>query len=499
MNGFLIHPWDLFDEGAVSVYDNLRELGFNAVFVGINSIAEKHPPYPVKAKLSHNPRRVAHISEKGTYYYKFNEHTYDSMHFPLQKTIAPNVEGRDVLEEATKNKEDFDMRVYAWVKVLSNDYLAEQTPEYSVCNILGERNEQWICFINPNVRKFQIELIKEIVSKYNVDGILLDSIQYVYPYINLIWLHRGFNCFCEHCQIAMDEFGINVNTLKEELFEFHESIKTFSLKQLEKFKQFDLGDIKAFFYDKKEIYKWIYFKFKSLNEFIGEIYRTIKEQSQKKELGVCMWSPRSSWLVSQSYKMITNNCDWIMPMLYRRVWGYYTLKMVDELKKNVKDAKFREKAAGKLGSELLDMFFKFNNFSGPKELFKLRHGIDSNIITSELDEINSILNNSPLSYNRQDNWGIAHKIRYILENPSEISARFKEFEFPEAKKVPIYPSLELWDPATGDPTPPMCLESVKSAEKSTYDGFIFQSYGWAPMQNIYAASDHLKSKGGTND
>ncbi len=492
LNGFLIHPWDLLDEGAIAVLDNLRGLGFNSVFVGINSIAQKHPPFPVKAQLTHNPKRTAHISEKGTYYYNFNKDLYEKMHMPLQKTIAPNIVDRDALSEATKHKEEFNIKVYAWVKLLSNDYLAEECPEYSVVNSLGERNEQWLCFNNPNVEKFQIELIKEIITKYNIEGILLDGVQHVYPYLNLLWLHRGFTCFCEHCQLKMRKYNIDIDRLKQELTNFHESIKTFDLKDLEKFRSKNLEDIKSIFYDKIEIYKWIYFKFRTLNKFIAKIYREIKNYSKDSQLGVSMWSPRSSWMVGQSYKMISQNCDWIMPMIYRRMWGLFSYNIVQELKKNVRGVSFFQKIRGKANKELLESFFKFNNFKGPYELYKLRHGVDPDIIRSEIEEIDYILNEVPLSYERQKDWGIAHMIRYLFENPDKISPRFYEFEFPKPKKVPIYPSIELWDPASKEPTPPLCRDSVKKAKEAKTDGFIFQSYGWAPMQNIYAISEDIK-------
>lgn len=122
----------------------------------------------------------------------FSDSVYESDIFPFSHTIT-GIQGKklnfDILEYVIKVAHQNQMDVHAWVNPyrISNDtdiaFLSKDNPAYQW---LSTNHVQVIenkgIFYNPaseEVKKLVIEGVKEIVSNYDVDGILLDD--YFYP------------------------------------------------------------------------------------------------------------------------------------------------------------------------------------------------------------------------------------------------------------------------------------------------------------------------------
>jgi len=102
--------------------------------------------------------------------------------------IEKNLKGRDVLSEAIEEGHKRGMKVYAWLEYgFSAGYkeqypLLKKHPDWGVRTKTGELLEvdgghKWMKPYKKEVQNFLIELSKEIIQKYKVDGIELDRIR----------------------------------------------------------------------------------------------------------------------------------------------------------------------------------------------------------------------------------------------------------------------------------------------------------------------------------
>lgn len=86
----------------------------------------------------------------------------------------------DVLKEACKIAEHFELSIHAWIVVFRDYYLWNQNETIRMVNINGSTlGAEW--WVNPairEVRNYKLSIINEIIHNYNVKGIHLDYIRY---------------------------------------------------------------------------------------------------------------------------------------------------------------------------------------------------------------------------------------------------------------------------------------------------------------------------------
>jgi len=107
---------------------------------------------------------------------------------PLEEPFKPELglQGRDVLQEIVEEGHQQGMRVIPWFEfgfmAPSDSELAKRHPEWLTQNAEGVKTKQegthervWLNPFMPEVQQFIQDLIIEIVSNYDVDGIQLDD------------------------------------------------------------------------------------------------------------------------------------------------------------------------------------------------------------------------------------------------------------------------------------------------------------------------------------
>ncbi len=111
----------------------------------------------------------------------------------------------EVLRAAKKR----DMQVHAWFspwiyKYHSRAIELREHPEWAAVSAAGTADKSGVCFIRPEVRKFELDLLARLVDRYpDVAGIHIEE--------------PGFNwgadyCYCEHCQtLCRQWFGIDIH------------------------------------------------------------------------------------------------------------------------------------------------------------------------------------------------------------------------------------------------------------------------------------------------
>ena len=159
-----------------------------------------------------------------------------------------------------------------------------------------------------------------------------------------------------------------------------------------------------------------------------------------------MWSPRSSWTVCQSYRRLRDACDWMMPMAYHRLWGWYSACVAEEIFQIVHPRTPLKFASYK---GILAAWFKLAGYTARPLRSLIYNGLPADQIRKELLRARS------------------------LAGPD----------------IPLYAGLQFWEPASKIPHPEESAESTRISLDSGMDGMIMQAYGWAPIPNMMAAAE----------
>ncbi len=152
---------------------------------------------------------------------------FESDYFPLVKTVREK--GFDTFEILLEAFHKVGIAVHAWinpyrVSTSTNDVnsLDVNSPAYKWLNDDNSENDINICYsngiyLNPasaQVQKLVIDGIKEIIEKYDVDGIHFDD--YFYPTVDTAFDEISYNKYCEATEkpLALADWRrANVNAL----------------------------------------------------------------------------------------------------------------------------------------------------------------------------------------------------------------------------------------------------------------------------------------------
>lgn len=128
---------------------------------------------------------------------------YESDLVPWYENIAP---GFDPLGCMVREGHKRGIEIHAWFVNGSNrasSWVFDEHPEWRATNALGESID-WFDLCRPEVRKWQSDVMLEVLQNYDVDGVHFDYIRFP---------NRSV-CYGPSCQArALDEVGVNVADL----------------------------------------------------------------------------------------------------------------------------------------------------------------------------------------------------------------------------------------------------------------------------------------------
>jgi hypothetical protein len=480
--GILIHPWDIKDEGIHTIAETLSGLGITSAFIAANAPAEEHPPQPVDARLTHNPKRKRYVSEEGRFYYELDPAYYVNSTATPRRSADGDLAGYDTFAETDVFVEN-GIKTFAWLTALHNGQFVQESPELAVVDVVGEADKNWMCPSNPNVAIQMLESVNEIQKRYQLGGIVLDNFWWKYPHTFMPSLESGMVCFCDHCQQRMELAGIDIRSIRKALVQIPRAVRNLSRSKIRQIGKVDTGplleavglplteaggyaDVMSVLFEDPEqrenidvlaqrdplgifewfskntiMFDWLDMKADALRELLVGVYELAKTNDPSFELGLMIWSPRSSWSVCQSYRKLRDACDWIMPMAYNKLWGWYSSSVAEELFEIVHPKTPRLFASHK---EILGAWFKLAGYTARPLKSLIFNGLPPALVGKELSRARQLAGDETV----------------------------------------MYAGVQAWEPGSRIPHPEEIAEAAEISLSSGVDGLIIQAYGWAPMPNL---------------
>lgn len=424
--GTHVFPWEVKDESAVAVLGNLKAARINAALVGINPSGQLHPPIP-GTWFPHNPVRTQQTSEDGRFFVKFDARAYRGLLKPVN-TKLDSFDQYDVLEALASQK--IGVELYAWIECLNNRSGVQLDKNSAIVNISGERNRFWMCANNPDVREFLVALVEDIASRYEIDGLALDKIQFLWPHISFQDLGTAITCFCKHCSQAASELGYDLERIRDELKSMIESaMKPGPLWSFTQLGIFDKGR------RAKSLIEFLNFRCTSIAGLVRQLCEELRKAAPSAEMGLCLRPPFSGWLVGQRYRDLREYCDWIKPMTRNLLWGTYTRELADDALKYLTEQKER----------FVKLWYDFAGFEGDFE---------PKIV---------------------EQTGLA---------PSHIYSETLKAAVSVAGRAELYGEVETWRGKNEE-----IGVRAEQCVKAGADGLVLWNYDWSPFRGLRAATD----------
>jgi len=217
---------------------------------------------------------------------------------------------RDVLKEMIDACKQNGIRVHAWIVVNTDAKWISTHPDDAVYHtgnpVEGKPNpypvEDRVCPLSEEYRHYIKSIIREIISRYEVDGIQLDYIRYPqYAY-----------CFCpEHYKKAKN-LGINIenvrNAIRKTEFDVNKDPQYY-------FNQYRAGD--------PDITKWVTMRIEEITSFVKEVKALIDSSHKAVKLSSALM-PEGGEIddtfalchYAQNYAKLGELLDFICPMSY---------------------------------------------------------------------------------------------------------------------------------------------------------------------------------------
>lgn len=167
--GLYTYAWDLEDEGYDTALGRIAAAGFSNVNLATSYHAGKF-------LLPHNPKRRLYIAEDGAVFFQPDLSRYGRI-TPRVHSLA-NAESNPV-DRLITAAQHHDLQYVAWTVVLHNSWIGEQHPHTTAKTPFGDSLFHSLSPAHPEVREYILNLVGDLVSRYDVAAIELESTGYM--------------------------------------------------------------------------------------------------------------------------------------------------------------------------------------------------------------------------------------------------------------------------------------------------------------------------------
>ncbi len=167
--GIFTYAWDLEAIGYDRVAGQLADAGFTA----INLATAYHAG---KFLMPRNPRHRVYFAEDGALYFQPDLSKYGRMRPRVSSFVSAD---RDPASRVQRAAEAHGLQYVAWLVCLHNSWLGERYPDVTMHTAFGDPLIHSLSPAHPDVRTYLVAMIRDLVARYDVDAVELESPGYM--------------------------------------------------------------------------------------------------------------------------------------------------------------------------------------------------------------------------------------------------------------------------------------------------------------------------------
>lgn len=313
-------------EDAAAAVANVRRSGanglifFTSLYHGYRLIQRR---YPQKAVYALEADRV---------FWEPDPSVYEDCRIQPQRSL--DAARTDCLSELSQACRAQDVRFSALVPACAGERLVQEHPDLAIRNLYGSRDRLFLCYNHPDVRAYRLAMVRDIVGRYEPDGLMLDKIP------QTMLEQRAFNglfdaplrtvgsfCFCEHCRAEAARRGLDLDEVRRRSLEIANRSLQIPPHIIEALDDQLVGDteIPLLLLEEPLLRAMLEFRFATAVGFVEEIGKLARSLRPgivfqaafvpPAHVGHDRTSPRA-WLTVQSYKLYADALDEIHAVVH---------------------------------------------------------------------------------------------------------------------------------------------------------------------------------------
>ena len=313
-------------EEASKVAANLRLAGCNSLLF-FTSLYHGY-----RLILRRYPQRAIYSLETDRVFYKPDLALYKDC--PVKPERSLDVGDVDYVAALAGACRSEGVRFSALIPMCAGEQLAQRWPDLAVTNLYGSKDRLFLCYNNPDVRRYRLAMVRDIVGRYEIDAVMLDKIpQTMLELSALSGLFDpplrtvGSFCFCQHCRTRAEKSGLDLEEVRAKALEIADRSLRIPPHVIAALSDQLMGDteIPLLLLEEPLLYRMLEFRFETAVEFVAEV-RDLAKQLRPGivvqaafvppcHVGHDMTSPRS-WLTIQSYKKYRDVLDELLCVVH---------------------------------------------------------------------------------------------------------------------------------------------------------------------------------------
>ena len=167
--GLFTYAWDLEAEGYDAAVGKIADAGFTSINLATSYHAGKF-------LLPRNPKRRVYFAEDGALYFKPDLERYGRIK-PRVHSLAET--GDDPVTKLHAAIKPHGLTYTAWTVCLHNSWLGEHYPDATMHTAFGDPLIHSLSPAHPDVRIYLVTMLTDLVSRYEVAAIQLESPGYM--------------------------------------------------------------------------------------------------------------------------------------------------------------------------------------------------------------------------------------------------------------------------------------------------------------------------------
>lgn len=314
MIGIQCYPISLKLEGPDAVLREMKErVNADAALLCVNEV--ECPEVFETLKLPHQGGTTC-FTPTGQYCFEPDFSRYDRGGLTPVPVNDSLLRGFDAVEAFVDASRKSSIRSYAWIQTFHLAPLIGERPDIAMVDIHGSPLINWACPTNPLVVDFNLLLIQDLLSRYQLSGVFLDRFRFPSPYDGL---DSFFTCFCECCLKRAASMNIDYERCLDHARAAFDWISSASARELNMFDEAGYGNgmsIFQFLLRFPGLFDWMIFRQQIITEYVERVSSLVRGEFPGRELGLDIWAPSYAWSLGQDWRRLEPLVDWIKPILY---------------------------------------------------------------------------------------------------------------------------------------------------------------------------------------